>query len=475
VTLRASRHLLGLACAAAVVSTSGLAAANGRYPGADEFLVSPKSASTYVVHGSFGLLVSNDAGKKWSWICDDVIEPSLAGDSISPSVVVFESGAIAVSSPSGIRRSTDGGCSFAPAPGTEGLRIRDIAKERGTPRAVAITAPADGTPPEILETTDDGVSWHKVGVSLPPELVPQNVELAQGAPSRLYASGTAQFSYDDAGLADAGIPGNRVGVMYASDDRGQTWRRTFVPEAYSIASDVYISAVDPANPDLVYARSGFQVSPTSRDAVVLVSRDGAKTYEVVFRANKASLPGFALSPDGSKIALGVTDANGDNGTWIASRDTMKFEKHAPDVLSCLTWGADSLFACQNLFTPACNPTCPYVVASSKNDARTWDPLLVKLSDVDGPLACPQASPFTSMCIPVWENNWKCKLEGCDAAAPSDAGRGDAGEPGIPSGVVGPDGCSCGQTPGARAAGTGLSVIASALGLAAVVARLRRRR
>ncbi len=469
---RASRGLLALVSVAVVLGTAGTAIANGRYPGADELLVSPKDPRTYIVHGSFGLLVTNDAGGKWHWVCDDVIERTLAAESVSPSVVIFERGAIAVSSPAGVRTSVDAGCSFVPAPGTEGLRIRDIAKEHGTGRALAITAPADGTQAEILETTDDGVSWHKVGVPLPPELVPQNVEVAEGRPERIYVSGTALFSYDDAGLADAGLRGNRVGVMYASDDRGQTWARTLVPEATSIASDVYITAVDPSNPDLVYARAAFRVTDTTREAVLMVSRDGAKTYEVAMRAPRAAMPGFSLSPDGSQIALAVISGAENDGVWVASRETMKFEKRSPDVLACLRWTDVGLFACQNLYTPACNPTCPYVVATSKDDARTWDPLLVNLSDVEGPASCPVDSPFTSMCIPAWESNWKCKLEGCDAGV-VDAGGDDGAGPAAT--VVPQDGCDCGSAPGARGVGLSFGAILSGVGLTALLARLRRRR
>ncbi len=465
---RASRILIGLACATGVLSTSSLAAANGRYPGADELLVAPNDPRTFVVHGSFGLFVSKDAGGKWQWVCDEVIEPTLAADSVSPSVAIFESGAIAVSTLAGVRTSTDGGCTFVSAPGTEGLRIRDIAKERGGTRAVAITAPADGSPAEVLETTDDGVSWHKLGVPLPPELIPQNIDLAKGHASRLYVSGTALFSYDEAGLAEAGIPANRVGVMYASDDSGQTWTRTLVPEAVSIASDVYISAVDPANPDLVYARASFQVTPTSRDAVLLVSRDAAKTYEVVFRAPRAAMPGFALSADGAQVSLAVINGAESDGVWVAPRDTMRFEKRSPDVLACLKWHGDTMFACQNLYTPSCNPTCPYVIATSKNEARTWDPLLVRLADVEGPLSCPSNSPYASTCALNWENNWKCKLEGCDAGASG----GDAGTPSAIPAAGSTDGCSCGVL-GGKGTALSLGAIVSALGLTALVARRRR--
>ncbi len=471
---RASRSLLAIASVASVVATANTAKANGRYPGADELLVSPKDPNTLIVHGSFGLLVSNDAGKKWHWICDDVIEPRLAADSVSPSVVVFERGAIAVSSPAGVRTSVDAGCSFVPAPGTENQRIRDIAKERGTGRALAITAPADGTQAEILETTDDGVSWHKLGVSLPTELIPQNVEVVQGHPERIYVSGTALFSYDEAGLADAGLPSNRVGVMFASNDRGQTWTRTVVPEATGIASDVYISAVDPSDPDRVYARAAFRLTDTTREAVLMVSHDGAKTYEVPFRAPSAAMPGFALSPDGSKISLAVISGAQNNGTWVASRDTMTFEKHAPDVLACLTWSqSGTMFACQNLFTPSCNPTCPYVIATSQDEARKWDPLLVSLSDIEGPASCPTTSPFTSMCLPAWESNWKCKIEGCDAGV-VDAGAADAASDPA-SAIVSDDGCDCGSAPGARTGRLSFGAILSGLGLTALVARLRRRR
>src|SRR5438270_2949959 len=49
---------------------SRIAAANGRFPAANQLVRRPGSTQNYVLRATFGMLVSNDGAKNWDWLCE---------------------------------------------------------------------------------------------------------------------------------------------------------------------------------------------------------------------------------------------------------------------------------------------------------------------------------------------------------------------------------------------------------------------
>src|SRR5690606_27125161 len=105
---RARRLALGAALAAALGSASAPALANGRYPNADMLLIDPSNPSHMVLRATFGTLVSQDAGQRWAWICEEVIGYSV-GD---PAMTVLSDGSMLHAFLGSIMASAVDGCSF---------------------------------------------------------------------------------------------------------------------------------------------------------------------------------------------------------------------------------------------------------------------------------------------------------------------------------------------------------------------------
>jgi len=150
--------------------------------------------------------------------------------------------------------------------------------------------------------------------------VPSTVEVAPSEPNRIYVTGAIE---------------NQPSIVLRSDDRGHNWQR-FAFDSYG-SLPLFISAVDPVDPNLLYARVDNQADPlrttTQRQPAdhLLVSRDGGETWQTVFSLD-GELFGFALSPDGSRIATGGPEL----GVYLASTRDLDFQP-APAPVRGLRW------------------------------------------------------------------------------------------------------------------------------------------
>src|SRR6185295_10523918 len=130
-------------------------------------------------------------------------------------------------------------------------------------------------------------------------------DAAAADPKRIYVTG-ARFVAQDGGLA------TRQGLLLRSDDAGVSWRHTSMA-ASSVGFDPYLSAIHPRDPEKLYVRLR---GPDSDETVVnrvLYSADGGQSWQQIYEA-RADILGFALSPDGSRVALGLGDSRGLGGT-----------------------------------------------------------------------------------------------------------------------------------------------------------------
>ncbi len=423
--------------AAALLLIAAPARANGRFPYANQLVVAPGDAQTIVVRTTFGLLLSRDGGKSFSWICEQIIGFTNGSD---PGVGVFLDGSVAVAGFFGLAVTHDGACSFPFKTGDLDKQYTvDVAVDRRSPSSgILVTATATGSQSyiQVFESLDNGHAWAKIGKPLDPTLIATNIDIAPSRRERLYVSG----SYVD--------DGGRHGFVAASDDRGQTWSHTLVDGVTA----VYLSAVDPENADRVYARSYTPLS----DAL-LVSDDGAKTFRNVLTL-EGGMWGFALSPDGSKVAAGGPT----KGTFAADRQTLDFVPRATTPVTCLTWHASGLYAC------GAPRVSPFVVARSSDDGRTWSPMLERLTDIQGPTpACGPDSPSTATCVSVWPAQQAIWTADAGTAPDAVAEPPDAG-PAPP-----PQSCGGCELRGGASAGMGMAILTGILALG--LARMRRRR
>jgi MYXO-CTERM domain-containing protein len=386
--------------AAVVCATSwaGSARANGRFPYANHLVVDPSDSKHVVLRTTYGIVQTFDNGATWKWLCESSVG---YGGKFDPAIAVTKSSRLLVGLFDGLTSSTDRGCDFARVGGAlfEKQFVIDLVVEQKDPsHALAITSTGLGDAGFhviIAESLDSGATWTQAGVDLPKDFNSETVEVAPSRPERIYASGIF------------GTP--RQGVIEKSDDRGKTWERIPI-ELGTGGLAPYLAAVDPNDPDVVYVRIDGDASMSVHDRL-LVSRDGAKTWTEIGNTTGDML-GFALSPDGTKLAYGGPL----DGVFVASRTAPKPELVAPIAARCLTWSANGLYVCATEYPD------DFTIGLSTDDGKTFKGIhnLANLS----PLECAASTSTGRECPDDWAAVQSTIGIPLDDAGP-DAGR-DAG-------------------------------------------------
>jgi hypothetical protein len=368
-----SRRLIASALALALSPTSALA--NGRFPAADQIVLNPADPAHLVLRATFGLLQSRDAGRSWTWICEAAV--GYMGD---PAVAVLGGGQLLAGFFGSVAVSAEQGCSW----GNVTLETRyqyafDTTLDPADPgRAWVLTVSVDGTRQvSLLSLDSSGAILEALPVG--EGFVPSTVEVAPSNPDRIYVTGAIE---------------NEPSIVLRSEDRGHNWQR-FPFDAYG-SLPLFISAIDPLNPDLLYARIDNQVDasrPTTQRQPsdhLLVSRDAGETWQTVFSLD-GDLYGFALSPDGSRIATGGPGL----GLYLANTRDLEFQPAPAPVrgLRCLRWTEEGLLACGQESLDG------WTVGLSRDEGQSFEARW-HVRDLS-PLECSAASTTGSVCPSVW--------------------------------------------------------------------------
>jgi MYXO-CTERM domain-containing protein len=454
------RHASFAPRAAAAVSCLALgllalpspAAANGRYPASGQIVLSPITPDTLLVRATYGLLYSTNAGQSWGWIC----EPAVGFNSEEDPMMGFTAdGSLLAGIFEGLAVTTDGGCDWSFAVGgLAGRYVIDLSVDKVSPEQAVLmitnNAGDDDAGDEIFvtqlwQTMDNGQTWAQAGVSLDPELLALTVDTAPSDQSRVYISGRLG-------------PPDYPGVIERSDDRGATWQALPIPGSND-TNLPYIGAVDPNNPDIVYVRLDGSPSDT-----LVVTRDGGMTWQTLY-TSMGDLLGFALSPDGSTLAVGGPM----DPLQTAPTSTMALTVASMDNVLCLTWDASGLYACADEFLQG------FTAGKSTDQGKTWKSIM-QLGDLCGPLACAATSSVGEQCPSLWSLTATtidayCTggSGGASASSSSSAATGAGG--GSSGGGVTGKSCSC-AVPGDER--DPLAVALGGLLAAALVARRARR-
>ncbi|HUP42101.1 MAG TPA: hypothetical protein VM599_02705 [Thermoanaerobaculia bacterium] len=201
----------------------------------------------------------------------------------------------------GVYRSTDAGATWAPA--IEGLPLPTTVQALAVDPDDSATLYA-GAPQGVFQSTDGGDHWAPTPGSLPTPVA--SVAVDPRRPATLLA-GT-----DDLRL-------------FASDTGGQGWRRTgegLVPELVEIGGPLYLLAIAPSDPSIVYGY-GFFLAGIGRSTdggsswqvlegtpsgllheLVIDPRDPAR---VLTAFSNGALPGVLLSSDGGERWVRLLD------------------------------------------------------------------------------------------------------------------------------------------------------------------------
>jgi hypothetical protein len=379
--LGAACWVAGLLCLATTVVH-----ANGRLPGATGLAINPSDENQLLLGLTYGLALTRDRGASWTWMCEQQIEGN--GGDVDPAIVVTSNGTLVVLSLTngGVLVSRNRGCSFErPLGPLEGNRGVDLALDPSQPgRVVALMSTIveviDAGYPRfrnfLAHSLDHGGSW-EVLADLPEDMSAETVEVAPSDAKRIYVSGTSS--------ADP-----LQGIVERSDDGGLSWKRTTVRLPNGSGS-LFVSAIHPTDPERLWFRvpgrgDVFGVLP----ARLWLSTDGAATFNQV-ADTQAGMLGFAVSPDGKRVAFGgPTD-----GLFVAPADASAAPSKVADLhVSCLRWYASGLYVC------AIEPTDPYTLGFAAEPTQGFVPLWHTANTCRE--ACAPPSTLAMTCQMPWE-------------------------------------------------------------------------
>jgi MYXO-CTERM domain-containing protein len=457
------RPAAALALGAALIAILGspAALANGRYPSARFMTFGPGDSSPLIgLQTTFGYVFSRDAGKTWQLRCEEAIGFE-STETWDPPLLLTESRAIA-GLPLGLAVAGQSTCTFDRAVSVPDEPIVDLASDATGQKVVAAMGPLS-TPNAVMLSDDGGSTWRAGGAI--PSFLMLTIDVAPNRPQRLYVSG---------------LINNNIGALFRSDDGGATFTET--TRAFGLRHYVYISAVDPRNPEVVYVRVDL---PDSTATVLSRSDDGGATFRELRRSGNG-MTGFAMSADGQTLWVGSPGDLPDDGVHRSSDGGETWTPMSGGhVVLCLRQHDGILYMC----TPPEN-NGGVALACSGDDGATFNPVLT-WADLAGPESCPAGTPGRDLCEPGWDA-LRSRLipdgglppvgpRGCtrapatDAAPDAPAATPDAG-PDAPTPDVAParsdasptapppssDGCTCTLTPRASPQPWPLALLLTAL-------------
>jgi hypothetical protein len=451
------RFLTALGALALALSAAPPSAlANGRFPEAMRLLEHPRDPNRLYLTGTYGLLLTEDRGTNWYYVCESVFALRvLEGD---PLLEVLSDGTLVGGIRETLNRSTDCGCSWSPKLAEPELEnVFDISLDsNGT--LVALVQDVT-TPPArfyLTESTDRGETWQRFSDLPSDTILGYTIDVAPSDTQRLYATITTST--------------NPTGLLLVSDDRGNNWDRHPIPGGTS-DSHPYIAAVSASDPDRVYVRTDSWDSSAefaAQDALY-VTPDAGESFEAILQ-HQAKLLGFAISPDGGTVLAGYGDpltpgrsTNYDEfGIYKASTTDHVFERISDEAVSCMRWTESGLYACLADLPYAPSPDVALGFAPNADFTLAMaDPLMPLLDheNVQGPTAC-----TATACMETWSSGLEgtvavCQALGaeCDAdtagntlTCPVDPGHGGAG--GEAGAATGGSAGSAGATNGGASSG-----------------------
>ncbi len=380
------------------------AEANGRFPQTTTVRFKPAAAgdSDFVLVGSsFGLLISKDRGESFRWVCEDAVYYSGIYD---PDYAISENGAIYATTFSGLRVSTDDGCSFdaVGAPLSDDKFINQV--EVGPDGRVWATTSTGGQPNDVYVAAGDGEPFVATGDLLTDEGDNGwwlSVATTADDPMRIYVSGYLPQGEDTP----------PVGRLRRSSDGGETWDDLDASIALE-TGDIdwgekdplfYLLGASPTDADVLFARA-VAINPPLGDAIYRSDDGGDSWVRVLDFADTVSA--FEIRADGMNVIAGtqnrcldddpevmkgcvfVSDQAGAAESWT--------QPAAQPQMNCIEEHPDgTLYACAANFAP------DMFAIGSSDDASSWDTVwrfaAFENKSTDGPLDCPEGTVQDDVC------------------------------------------------------------------------------
>jgi hypothetical protein len=322
--------------------------ANGRFPRAQQLVISRSDPNRMFLRATFGVIASTDGGQRWRWLCEQAMGFSGSWD---PPIAIAPKQELVVGLTDGLATTADACTIHTTLPGE---LVSDLSVTTTGELMLALSTPGK---PATVRVRNAAGRLSPAGPGLPGIYI-DTLDAAPSRPARVYATGV------------------RVGAspephLFVSNDRGATLRE--LHPKLEAQGRLFLSAIDPRDPDHIFIRA---LGESGSD--LIVSRDGGASFRVALHLDGA-MQGFAMSPDGQRVWVGSTDPQ--QGIYRSRDGGETFTQGARLVVYCLAYAANTLYACSEAFRPG-----GFAVGISHDDGATVAPL-ARFSDVDGPARC----------------------------------------------------------------------------------------
>jgi hypothetical protein len=373
---------------------SGAAAADGAFPASFAPLLPADRPHEIGVATNFGLVISDDDGATWSWVCEEAIGAGVTQYLLGPDDALY--GVF----PEGLSVSNDTGCTWS----TFHAALLDAFVDPNDARHVlaeaTIEADGGGDRSALFESHDGAKTFGAPLYVMDKYWALNGVELARSAPGTFFL--TAYFNdFITADFRTALIQGGSFDTVALTPVTGPR--------------SVRIAAVDRNDARRVYLR----VSSLDGTDALGVATDAGQALQLTL---SLSMPMTAFL---QRADAGILIGTADGGLFTSSDlgQTFSALSVAPHILGLAERGS-RLYATTDQLLDG------YALATSDDDGAHWTPRF-RFDQIQGPLACQAAT-----CAQPWRVLFPRIKPGQTL---------DAGMPPPPPP---PKGCGCAQSGGA---------------------------
>jgi hypothetical protein len=295
------------------------ASANGRFPQAQHLVAGPGVRDDLVlVRATFGLLLSDDGGQRFRFLCEDAWEFL---DGFDPAVIVGSRGSMLVGLQNGLTRSRDG-CAPSRDVDLDGHYVSDLAANPAGTVVIAAAIPPGARRSRVARSVNGGERFEVLPfVFDDAELTTVEVGDPEGA--TLYASGA--------------VGDGRAPALWRSDDGGLHWTRSAA--RFTAGEELFIAGVHPTRPRVLWVRASREGDAGLGGTTLLRSDDGGESFSEVGQT-RGPMRGFAMRGDGEALWIG-----GPSDGLLRSDRGGPFRAISDERVECLRWHANTLWAC----------------------------------------------------------------------------------------------------------------------------------
>jgi len=284
-----------------------------------DFQVDPRDSNRIFANNyGGGNFLSIDGGRTWTVASDGYTGAQVRDIAVDQT----DPGTVYTAARSGFFRSTDGGDTWAGLnkPPAYNLEWNVVAVDPSNPRHVLA---ANNWDPILLQSSDRGQTWEGTSERLGEGLGWRVIAFAPSDSRTVYAGSSAFYS---AGVFDDRMPAAGV---YVSHDGGSIW----APANDTLSSQVNVIdlAVDPADPQIVYAATG--------NSGLLKSSDGGHSWRKMNQTESTAVVlSVAVNPSNSNVVyagierIGLYRSDDAGTTWQLSMEGMPLETRVGDIV-----------------------------------------------------------------------------------------------------------------------------------------------